>query len=101
MRPLCKRGLPRRAIGSTALVEATTDNYQLILLDLGLPGLDGQAVLQTLRSQGSTCPVIVVTARAQALTDKTTLQQLANGWFQKPFKMKDLLGRIRQLLPVQ
>lgn len=87
--------------GPTALVEATADDYQLILLDLGLPGLDGQEVLQTLRSQGNTCPVLIVTARLPATLETPNLQQLANGWVQKPFRMKELLSRIQQLLPTQ
>jgi DNA-binding response OmpR family regulator len=86
--------------GPTALAEATTDDYQLILLDLGLPGLEGQEVLQTLRSQGNTCPVLIVTARLPATLETTHLQQLANGWVQKPFRMKELLSRIQQLLLV-
>jgi len=87
--------------GSTALIEATGDSYKLILLDLGLPGLDGQTVLETLRSQGNTCPVLIVTARLPATLETTALQQLANGWVQKPFKMQELLSRIEQLLPIQ
>lgn len=85
--------------GLTALASASADNYQLILLDLGLPVLDGQTVLETLRSQGNTCPVLLVTARRPAALEAATLQQLANGWVQKPFKMKDLLSCIRQILP--
>ncbi|TVQ06283.1 MAG: response regulator [Leptolyngbya sp. DLM2.Bin27] len=87
--------------GPTALAEATADDYQLILLDLGLPGLDGQEVLQTLRSQGNTCPILIVTARLPATLETTKLQQLANGWVQKPFRMKELLCRVQQLLPAQ
>ncbi|RMF63448.1 MAG: response regulator [Cyanobacteria bacterium J069] len=87
--------------GPTALVEANADDYQLILLDLGLPGLDGQEVLQTLRSQGNTCPVLIITARLPATLEAANLKQLANGWLQKPFRMKELLSRIQPLLPVQ
>ncbi len=86
--------------GPTALAEVATDDYQLILLDLGLPGLDGQEVLRSLRSQGNTCPVLIVTARLPATLETTKLQQLANGWVQKPFRMKDLISRIQQLLPI-
>ncbi len=87
--------------GPTALAEVAADDYQLILLDLGLPGLDGQEVLQTLRSQGNTCPVLIVTARLPATLEITRLQQLANGWVQKPFKMKELLSHIQQILLTQ
>ncbi|MGF1568656.1 MAG: response regulator transcription factor [Nodosilinea sp.] len=85
--------------GSTALLEAANDDYQIILLDLGLSGLDGQSVLQALRSQGNTCPVLIVTARMPPAPETRMLKQLANGWVQKPFRMKDLLSRIQQLLP--
>ncbi|MEM7647533.1 MAG: response regulator [Cyanobacteria bacterium P01_A01_bin.70] len=87
--------------GPTALAEVAADDYQLILLDLGLPGLDGQEVLRSLRSQGNTCPVLIVTARLPATLETTALQQFANGWVQKPFLMKDLISRIQQLLPIQ
>jgi CheY-like chemotaxis protein len=53
--------------GPTALAEVATDDYQLILLDLGLPGLDGQEVLRSLRSQGNTCPVQLQRTVAKAL----------------------------------
>lgn len=84
--------------GLTALEQAAQGDYQLILLDLGLPGLDGQTVLRSLRSQGNHCPVLIVTARVQASSETQNLSQLANGWVQKPFKMKDLLSCIQQLL---
>jgi DNA-binding response OmpR family regulator len=86
--------------GTTALAEAITNNYQLILLDLSLPGLDGQVVLKSLRSQGNTCPVLIVTARVPGTPETTTLRQLANGWLQKPFKMQELVGWIQRLLPL-
>lgn len=84
--------------GYTAIEEATHQNFQVVLLDLGLPGLDGQVVLKMLRSQGTTCPVIVVSARALDTSDLTTLQALANDWLPKPFRMKELLSRIQQCL---
>jgi two-component system copper resistance phosphate regulon response regulator CusR len=87
--------------GPAALAEIAADDYQLILLDLGLPGLDGQEVLRSLRSQGNTCPVIIVTARTQSLSETAMLRSLANDWVQKPFRMKDLLRRMQQLLPPQ
>lgn len=87
--------------GTTALAEATRNNYQLILLDLGLPGLDGQTVLKSLRSQGSTCPILIVTARIPVTPETKILKRLADGWLQKPFKMKELVSRIQQLLPLQ
>lgn len=87
--------------GITALAEATTNNYQLILLDLGLPGLEGQAVLKSLRSQGNTCPILIVTARVPVTPETAILKRLADGWLQKPFKMKELVSRIQQFLPLQ
>lgn len=84
--------------GLAALEQAAEGNYQLILLDLSLSGLDGQEVLRSLRSQGNDCPVLIVTARVQASSETQNLSQLASGWIQKPFKMKDLLTCIQQLL---
>ncbi|NJL86293.1 MAG: response regulator transcription factor [Leptolyngbyaceae cyanobacterium SM1_1_3] len=87
--------------GPTALAKVAADDYQLILLDLGLPGLDGYEVLRSLRSQGNACPVLIVTARQPITLDTTALQQLANGWVQKPFRMKDLISRIQHILLAQ
>ena len=85
--------------GTAALEAVLTNNFHLVLLDLGLPGLSGDAVLKNLRSQQIGCPVLVVTARPEDAPESKDIQPLANGWVNKPFKMKDLLQHIENLLP--
>ena len=78
--------------GRTALTQLGLSDYQLVLLDLGLPGLDGMSVLRTLRGEGSAkndIPVIILTAR-DALEDRL------NGL--KPFHMSELLARMRAVM---
>ena len=67
----------------------------LILLDLGLPAGDGQAVLRQLRRDGHTPPVIVLTARAEVPDKVSALNAGANDYVTKPFAFEELLARIR------
>ncbi|MGF1519623.1 MAG: response regulator transcription factor [Nodosilinea sp.] len=85
--------------GNAALEAVLSNTFNLVLLDLGLPGMSGQQVLQELRSQHITCPVLVVTARLTHSPEAQAVRPLANGWLNKPFKMKDLLQQMEQLLP--
>ena len=74
---------------------ATQMSFDLIILDLGLPDLDGLDVLQTLRGQGIKTPIIILTAR-EDIDDKVTgLEQGADDYMTKPFSFKELLARIK------
>ena len=66
-----------------------------MILDLGLPGKDGLAVLQELRGQGDLLPVIVLTARDGVDDTVTALEGGANDYMTKPFRFEELLARIR------
>jgi DNA-binding response OmpR family regulator len=83
--------------GNEGLAYATTGIYDLIVLDIMLPGLDGLSVLKRLRASGITAPVILLTAR-NATTDKVSgLDAGADDYLPKPFHTEELLARIRAL----
>lgn len=70
----------------------------LLLLDLGLPGLDGTNVLEAMRGQGIETPVIVLTARDDLSTKVASLDAGADDYITKPFRFDELLARIRARL---
>lgn len=72
--------------------------YDLALLDLGLPGQDGMAVLRGLRARGDAVPVLIVTAR-DAVADRIAgLNAGADDYVLKPFDLDELIARVRALL---
>lgn len=81
--------------GATALALALTGSHDLLVLDIGLPGMDGFEVLSRLRNAGSTMPVIILTARDSASDTITGLEGGANDYMPKPFSFGELLARIR------
>ncbi|MGH6625393.1 MAG: response regulator [Burkholderiaceae bacterium] len=72
--------------------------YQLALLDLGLPGKDGMAVLQSLRARGDATPVLIVTVRDAVAQRIAGLNAGADDYVLKPFDLDELIARIRALL---
>lgn len=81
--------------GHTALTTLSHQHYDLVLLDLGLPGKDGLQVLAAIRSGGNPIPLLVVTAR-DGLDDRLRgLDGGADDYVLKPFEMAELLARIR------
>jgi two-component system OmpR family response regulator len=84
--------------GTTALSAVATEEYALILLDLGLPKKDGFEVLRTLRQGKKTVPVIIITAR-DAVEDRIKgLDYGADDYLVKPFALEELLARIRAVV---
>ncbi|MGC9206339.1 response regulator transcription factor [Acidithiobacillus sp.] len=84
--------------GETALQATTNQEYQAILLDLGLPKLDGCTVLQRVRAMGSDLPIIIISAR-DALSDRIEGLDLgADDYLVKPFAMDELLARLRAII---
>ena len=81
--------------GTTGLDEAMSGDHDLVILDIGLPGLDGFAVLDRLRSQGSKVPVIVLTARDSVTDTVSALEGGADDYMSKPFRFAELLARVR------
>jgi two-component system, OmpR family, response regulator len=81
--------------GQVALHALTSQRYDMVLLDLGLPGTDGVEVLQTLRSKNNPIPIVVMTAR-DSLEDRIGgLDAGADDYVLKPFDMSELLARLR------
>ena len=85
------------ANGREALTLAIEEAPHLVLLDLGLPDMDGQEVLDRLRAR-SQVPVIVVSVRGQEAEKVRALDHGANDYVTKPFGIQELLARIRALL---
>ncbi len=83
--------------GRQALAGVQTDDPELIILDLGLPDLDGVEVLRRIR-QRSTVPVIVLSARQQADDKIEALDEGADDYVSKPFDVNELLARVRAAL---
>ena len=83
--------------GPGAIAAARQIKPDLIVLDLGLPGLDGLDVIRTLRAN-STVPVVVVTARADEADRVLGLEMGADDYVVKPFSPKELVARVRAVL---
>src|ERR1041385_1548504 len=84
--------------GSTAIEMVHATEYDLIILDLGLPDLDGLTVLQKIRNRKTSPPVLILSARA-AVDDRVKgLEGGADEFRVKPFAFVELLARVRVLL---
>ena len=84
--------------GEGAFFRVNTESFDVILLDLTLPGRDGLEILQALRQRGMKTPVLVVTAR-DSLNDRVAgLDAGADDYLIKPFAFAELLARIRALV---
>lgn len=74
------------------------NEYDLILLDLMLPGLDGAAITQSVRAEGATTPIIMLTARNETEHKVDLLNKGADDYIVKPFSFDELLSRINAVL---
>ncbi len=84
--------------GQDAWFLGSTETYDAIVLDLGLPQLDGLTVLRRLRSEQVTVPVIVLTARGSWAERVEGINTGADDYLPKPFQMAELVARLRGLL---
>jgi DNA-binding response OmpR family regulator len=81
--------------GPAALADARSGQFDLMILDIGLPGRDGFDILQALRGEGNPIAVIVLTARDSAADTLRGLEGGANDYMSKPFRFDELLARVR------
>lgn len=81
--------------GESALERVLRGEADLVILDIGLPGIDGFTVLDQLRAQGSRVPVIVLTARDSVSDTVTALERGADDYMPKPFRFAELAARVR------
>jgi DNA-binding response OmpR family regulator len=84
--------------GNRASLLARDDDFDLLVLDLGLPGKDGTAVLRELRASGQRMPVIILTARDDVSDKVGGLEGGADDYVTKPFRFEELLARVRARL---
>jgi two-component system, OmpR family, response regulator QseB len=85
----------------TVLELAFDESFDLLLLDLGLPGKDGLEVLEELRGQGATVPIVILTARDDINDKVAGLEGGADDYMTKPFRFEELLARVRLRLRSQ
>src|SRR6202046_114331 len=84
--------------GPTTLGRALSTDVDLILLDIGLPELDGLEVCRRVRAEGNSVPVLILTARADEVDTVVGLDAGADDYVTKPFRLAELLARVRALL---
>lgn len=83
--------------GNSGLDLCLAESYDLILLDLNLPGMDGMDILHEFRKENQTTPVLILSARIQIADKILGLDEGANDYLTKPFHFEELEARIRSL----
>lgn len=84
--------------GEVSLNALASQHYDIVLLDLGLPGKDGLEVLKTIRNQENPVPLLIITARDDVNDCIRGLDGGADDYVLKPFKMTELLARMRAVV---
>lgn len=84
--------------GEDAWFRGDTEDYDLVVLDLGLPRIDGLAVLKRWRAAGRRMPVLILTARGAWPERVEGIDAGADDYLGKPFRMEELLARVRALI---
>lgn len=83
------------ATGPDAVAVARDTDFDIMILDLGLPGIDGHEVLQQIRRRGERLPVVILTARDGVEDTVAGLEHGADDYMTKPFRFEELLARLR------
>ncbi len=84
--------------GEEAWFLGDTEDYGAVILDLGLPGMDGLAVLKRWRANGRRAPVLILTARGSWAERVDGIDAGADDYLPKPFRMEELLARLRSIV---
>lgn len=84
--------------GQDAWFKGDTEDYSLVVLDLGLPGMDGINILKQWRQNGRHMPVLVLTARGSWAERVEGIDAGADDYLPKPFQFEELLARVRALI---
>ena len=84
--------------GEEAWFRASSEEFAALVLDLGLPKLDGLSVIRRLREEGSLLPILVLTARGSWLQRVEGIDAGADDYLTKPFEMEELIARLGALL---
>ena len=84
--------------GNSGMVTALREPFDLLILDLMLPGQNGLTICQKLRQLGSNAPILMLTARRQTMDKVIGLRTGADDYLTKPFKMVELIARVDALL---
>jgi DNA-binding response OmpR family regulator len=87
-----------RADGASALARANRGDVDMVLLDLGLPDIDGMDVCRRLRAESPSMPILMLTARADELDTVIGLDAGADDYVTKPFRLAELLARVRAVM---
>lgn len=81
--------------GEDAIAFVLADDYDLLILDLGLPDIDGLQVVESLRGQGAKLPIVILTARDDIHDKVAGLEGGADDYITKPFRFEELIARVR------
>ena len=84
--------------GEEAWFRGDTEDYGAVILDLGLPGMDGLTVLKRWRANGRTMPVLILTARGSWAERVDGIDAGADDYLPKPFRMEELRARLRSIV---
>jgi two-component system, OmpR family, alkaline phosphatase synthesis response regulator PhoP len=84
--------------GLEACRRVQTENFDLVILDVMLPGMNGLEVCKSVRAQGNTVPILILSGRDRSTDKVESLQTGADDYFMKPFEPQELLARIETLL---
>ena len=83
--------------GTAGLTKADSNNYDLVILDLMLPGLDGIEICQRLRRKSSYVPILMLTAKSSEMDRVVGLEVGADDYVTKPFSIRELLARVKAI----
>lgn len=83
--------------GTTGLAKANSKNYDLVILDLMLPGLDGIEICKRLRRKSSYVPILMLTAKSSEMDRVVGLEVGADDYVTKPFSIRELLARVKAI----